>query len=285
MLKLIETITEIKDIVWKAKDSGLTIGLVPTMGYLHDGHKSLMIKSSHDNDITITSVFVNPAQFGKGEDLDKYPRDLTRDMAVANNAGVDYVFYPKVSQMYPEGYDTYVSVGGVSSDLCGAKRPGHFRGVATVVLKLFNICVPTRAYFGQKDYQQAVVINKMTKELDLDIEIVVCPIVREKDGLAMSSRNVYLNEDERKAATGIYKALCHIEREYLNGVFEVSSLKETAIKELLKFPLIKTEYIEIRDAYDLTEIKEITRDAVAAIAVYAGSTRLIDNIILKGADR
>lgn len=283
MPKLIKTIADIREIVNSAKDMGITIGLVPTMGFLHEGHKSLILKSRHDNDLTIISMFVNPTQFGKGEDLDKYPRDLDHDMNIAEAAGVDYIFYPDVSQMYTDDYDTYVNVGSVTKDLCGAKRPGHFRGVATIVLKLFNICRPDRAYFGQKDYQQAVVVKKMTRELDLDIDITVCPIIREQDGLAMSSRNVYLSDEQRKAALGIYKALCVMEKEFINGEKNVLVLKMKAMDELLKYPLIIPEYVEIRDAYDLSEIETIKTDAVAAIAVLAGKTRLIDNIIIKGA--
>lgn len=204
---VVQKIQEMKEIAKKLKKEGKSIGFVPTMGYLHEGHLSLVRLSKQQNDITIMSIFVNPIQFGPNEDYDRYPRDFERDKSLAEKEGVDYIFYPSVEEMYPEDFKTVVSVKKITEIMCGKSRPGHFDGVATVVLKLFNIVNPDRAYFGQKDAQQLAVIKQMVKDLNLDVEIVPCPIVREQDGLAMSSRNVYLSEEERKSATVLYRAL------------------------------------------------------------------------------
>jgi len=197
-MRVIETISDLKAIIRTQKNLGRVIGLVPTMGYLHEGHLSLVNMSRQNNDYTVMSIFVNPTQFGPNEDFDRYPRDLERDLKLAEAAGVDVVFAPSVKEMYPDGYKTYVNVEGITEVLCGKSRPGHFRGVTTIVTKLFNIVEPHRAYFGQKDAQQVAVIKKMVKDLNMNVEIITCPIVREEDGLAMSSRNVYLSPEERK---------------------------------------------------------------------------------------
>ncbi|GAE89106.1 pantoate-beta-alanine ligase [Acetivibrio straminisolvens JCM 21531] len=210
-MRVIETISDLKAIVRTQKSMGRTIGFVPTMGYLHEGHLSLVNMSLQNNDYTIMSIFVNPTQFGPNEDFDRYPRDMERDLKLAESAGVDVVFAPSVKEMYPDGYNTYVNVEGITEVLCGKSRPGHFRGVTTIVAKLFNIVEPHRAYFGQKDAQQVAVIKKMVRDLNMNIEIITCPIVREEDGLAMSSRNVYLSPEERKSALILSKSLMESE--------------------------------------------------------------------------
>ena len=206
-MKIFEGIKDVKEYLKREKNKNKSIGFVPTMGYLHDGHMSLINKSIEENDITVVSIFVNPVQFGPTEDFEKYPRDKNRDIGLCRNAGVDVLFIPAVEEMYPKGYNTYVEVKRITDKLCGASRPGHFTGVATVVTKLFNIVEPDRAYFGQKDAQQAVVIIRMVNDLNMDVQVVVCPIVREESGLAMSSRNVYLNKEERTQALVLYQSL------------------------------------------------------------------------------
>lgn len=280
-LQIIKTPKELNDWAKKNKVNGKTIGLVPTMGYLHEGHKSLIQKSSSQNDLTVVSVFVNPAQFGENEDLDSYPRDLERDKTAAEEAGADIIFHPSAADMYPESYGTYVSVDSdITRILCGKSRPIHFRGVTTVVAKLFNITMADRAYFGQKDAQQLAVILRMVSDLNMNIEIVPCPIVRESDGLAMSSRNTYLSSEERKQALVLSKSLKKAEEAINNGEKDLKTIKDGIRKIISEAPLADIEYIEAYTFPGLSECGSIISEkTLIALAVRFGSTRLIDNII------
>ena len=258
-----------------------SIGFVPTMGALHEGHLSLIKRAKDENDLTVVSIFVNPTQFCEGEDYEKYPRDVEADKEKLDKIGIDYLFLPDKNALYPNDYLTFVTVEKLSDKLCGKFRPGHFRGVATIVCKLFNIVMPTRAYFGQKDYQQSLIIRKMVEDLNFDIEIIVCPTIREQDGLAMSSRNLYLNEEERKSATVIYKALQEGEKLLKEGV-EPSEVNLKMLEILKKEPLIKQiQYAGVYDPLTLEEITEKQDKYLLAIAVKLGDTRLIDNIIVE----
>jgi len=282
-MKVLKGISRCRLEVREIKKKGLTIGLIPTMGYLHEGHISLARKAKEQCRKTFMSIFVNPMQFGEGEDLEKYPRDLQRDIALAEKNGVDYIFAPEDREMYGEGHNTYIEVGGITGIMCGKFRPGHFKGVATVVLKLFNIIPADKAYFGQKDFQQLAVIRKMVKDLNLDIEIVGCPIVREKDGLAMSSRNEYLTGEERKNAPTIYGTITKAEEKITTGRKDVTDIKKEAIKILEENPFIKkVDYFDIRDAETLEELKKADRgrDILIAAAATIGNTRLIDNVVI-----
>ncbi|MCP2605338.1 pantoate--beta-alanine ligase [Candidatus Aminicenantes bacterium AH-873-B07] len=280
-MKTVESIKEMKKIVRDLKRKNEIIGFVPTMGYLHEGHLSLIRESVKKANKTIVSIFVNPTQFGPSEDYNRYPRDIERDKRLLEIEKVDYLFYPCVEEMYPKGYKTYVETTHLQDKLCGRSRPGHFRGVCTVVLKLFNIVQPDIAFFGQKDAQQAIIIKRMVKDLNLDVKIEVMPIIREKDGLAMSSRNTYLNPEERKSATVLYRSLQLakklIEKGERNSELIISKMKELIEAE----PFSKIDYIEIVDLEELNPIKEIKNEALIALAVYIGNTRLIDNIIVK----
>ncbi len=258
-----------------------TIGFVPTMGALHEGHLSLVRRSIGENDVTVVSIFVNPTQFGPKEDFKQYPRDEKGDLNKLSTLNVDTVFIPDALEMYPEGFQTFIDIGSIGNVLCGASRRGHFNGVATVVAKLFNIVMPDKAYFGQKDFQQTVVIKKMVKELNFDIDIIVCPTVREADGLAMSSRNNYLDQEEKKAATVLYKALQKGLALIENGIDNASSVRkeiEAVIKSEL---LVQIEYIEIVDPQTLQGgMARIKKSAAICLAVKIGTTRLIDNLIV-----
>ncbi len=278
---IIDSINEMKEYSRRQKKSGRSIGFVPTMGYLHEGHISLIKASRNDNDITVMSIFVNPAQFGENEDFASYPRDLERDLAMAGQAGVEAVFVPRATMMYPDGFNTYIDVRGVTEVLCGKSRPGHFTGVATIVLKLFNIIQPDKAYFGQKDAQQTVVIKQMTRDLDMDVKIIVCPIVREEDGLAMSSRNVYLSSEERRAATILFKSLNAASEMILNGQVSAKTVADSIRKMIESEPLATIDYIEILDAAKLQRVDRLKGRIIIALAVKFGSTRLIDNKILE----
>lgn len=282
-MKIITTPKELNEYAKTQKSLGKTIGLVPTMGYLHDGHKSLIKKSHEQNDITIVSIFVNPTQFGVGEDLDTYPRDLEHDKIVAANGGADVIFHPEASDMYPSGYSTYVSVDSdMTKVLCGASRPIHFRGVTTVVSKLFNISMADRAYFGQKDAQQLAVIMQMVKDLNMNITIVPCPIVRENDGLAMSSRNTYLSKKEREEALVLSRGLRLAEDEFIKGERNSGALKNIIKDVIKKSEIAKIEYIESYTFPSLIECTDdITEPTLIALAVHFGTTRLIDNMILE----
>ncbi len=269
--KISEMKEKIKELKYKK------IGFVPTMGYLHKGHLSLVDISKNLADITVVSIYVNPKQFLPGEDFERYPRDIERDRKLLVDAGCDILFFPDNKEMYPEGYLTYVSVQKISRILCGASRPGHFDGVTTVVLKLFNIIQPHFAVFGEKDYQQLVIIKKMVEDLNLDIKIIPGKIVREPDGLAMSSRNVYLNEEERNQATCLYKSLILAQELLKNNVRRTEIIINEIENFIKKFPLTKIDYVKIVDCDTLDEITEIENKARLLLAVKIGSTRLIDN--------
>jgi pantoate--beta-alanine ligase len=253
-------------------------GLVPTMGCLHDGHLTLIKKGRLDNATLIASVFVNPTQFGSTEDFKIYPQDIEADLCKLDDQGVDIVFMPCVQEMYPAGFDTYVDVGQIASRLEGQYRPEHFRGVATIVSKLFSIFQPTRAYFGQKDFQQSLVIKHVSKDLNLNVDVVVVSTARESDGLAFSSRNSYLKKDERVAATVLYKALTGAIKLYESGLLDVASIRNEITRTIESEPLAMIDYVSISDAQTLVELKQIDRQAVAAVAVRFGETRLLDNV-------
>jgi len=258
-----------------------SVGFVPTMGFLHQGHLALVKRARSENSIVVVSIFVNPAQFGPGEDLRTYPRDPQRDLALLEEEGTDIVFMPASEEMYPQGFNSWVEVGEVTQRLEEASRPGHFKGVATVVAKLFNIVAPTRAYFGQKDAQQAIVIEKMVADLNMNLGIVVVPTVRESDGLAMSSRNIYLNAEERQAATVLFKSLNLARQLWLAGEKSAHEIREEMISLIQGEPLAEIDYVSIADAQTLEELKEIDRGALVSLAVKIGKPRLIDNIILE----
>lgn len=275
----ITTISEMKCLVKKWRVENLTIGLVPTMGFLHEGHLSLIRRSLEENDRTVVSIFVNPLQFGENEDLDKYPRDIDRDNMLCRELGTDVVFNPGLDQMYPVENNVYIDVKKLGDNLCGAFRKGHFRGVLTVVAKLFNIVMPDRAYFGQKDAQQLAIVEKMVEDLNFDTKIVPCPIVREKDGLAMSSRNAYLSQEERRAAPIIYKSLKSAEQLINNGEYDTTRIREKISADILKEKKAEINYVEIVDRSTLSRVDKIDSDVLVAAAVYFGKTRLIDNFI------
>ncbi len=254
------------------------VGLVPTMGFLHEGHLSLVLRARDENDRVAASIFVNPTQFGPGEDLASYPRDLARDLALLERAGCDLVFVPEPDEMYPPGFQTWVEVGNVAAPLEGAHRPGHFRGVATVVLKLFGIFEPSRAYFGQKDAQQLAVIRTMARDLDLPLEIIACPTIREPDGLAMSSRNTYLAPAERQGATVLYRSLTAARAAWSAGERDAEALRRAMREVLDTEPLARTEYVSVADPLTLQELETVTGNALFSMAVRIGRTRLIDNI-------
>lgn len=275
----VKTIKEVRDQIKIWRKEGYSIGLVPTMGFLHEGHQSLIEKAHKENDKVVVSIFVNPIQFGPNEDFETYPRDLEKDQDTCNKAGANLIFTPAVEEMYSSTSATNVHVENLTTGLCGAKRPGHFDGVCTIVSKLFNIVSPDKAYFGEKDAQQLAVIKKMVLDLNFDIEIIGCPIIREKDGLAKSSRNTYLSADERNAALILNKSLNKAKESLKSGEKSASSLKQIIIKEISTESLAKIDYIEIVDSTLLTSVKTIDSSILVAIAVYIGKTRLIDNFI------
>lgn len=280
-MQVINNPKQMQDLTLSLKKEGKRIGFVPTMGYLHEGHLSLIRCSKKENDITVVSIFVNPLQFGKNEDLDRYPRDFERDKTLCQKEGVDFIFYPDYKDMYPEGYQTYVEVVELSKGLCGDFRPGHFKGVTTVVLKLFNIVCPDNAYFGKKDYQQLKVIERMVKDLNLPVNVIGCPIVREPDGLAMSSRNSYLSKEERDSALFIYKGLIEGKKLFESGEKNSKKIKEIVIDTIKKAPLLKEiQYVELVDKSSLKPKETAEKGDIIAVAVYIGNTRLIDNIEL-----
>jgi pantoate--beta-alanine ligase len=263
---------------WRSQQTG-PVGFMPTLGAMHEGHASLIRRSVADNDTTIVSVFVNPTQFGPGEDLHKYPRTLESDLALCEREGVSAVFTPNSSLMYPPGYTTWVTVEGLTDKLCGTARPRHFRGVTTIVAKLFNLVQPTRAYFGQKDAQQALVLTRMASDLNMPLEVVTCPTVREPDGLALSSRNRYLDPHDRQRALSVYRALQAAATGVAAGETDVGTLKRVCRTEL-EDNVDRIDYVEILAADDLSELETIDRPALCAIAAYVGNTRLIDNVLL-----
>ncbi|NCB83563.1 MAG: pantoate--beta-alanine ligase [Bacteroidia bacterium] len=278
---IIETVKELREYLAGQRAAGKTVGLVPTMGFLHEGHLSLIREAKAENDVVVVSDFVNPTQFGPNEDFESYPRNIEQDTELALSAGADVIFYPSVSEMYPPESSTYVEVeGNITRVLCGASRPTHFRGVTTVVNKLFNIVEPDKAYFGQKDAQQVAVLTKMVKDLHMDIELIICPIVREPDGLAMSSRNTYLSAEERKQAVILNQALKKAKNAFANGEKDVEKLTEIITDKINEMPLAVIDYVSILDFPSLKPIITIEKDALGAVAVKFGKTRLIDNEIL-----
>lgn len=283
-MKLVKTIEEVRQIVKEWRKQGLTVGLVPTMGYLHEGHQSLIRKSVEQNDRTVVSIFVNPIQFGPNEDLASYPRDIKRDMALVDETCGDLIFNPEPNEMYPSHFTTSVQTTEVTELLCGARRPVHFGGVCTVVSKLFHIVAPDRAYFGQKDAQQLAVIRRMVRDLNFDIEIVACPIVREVDGLAKSSRNTYLNPQERIAARVLSQSLKLGLEQIEKGERDCKKIIQTITEHLQTEPLAKVDYVEIVDNENIQRVDRIQKEVLVAIAVYIGKTRLIDNFIYKCED-
>ena len=274
-MKVTTTISETREQIRAWKKEGLTIGLVPTMGYLHEGHASLIKKCRKENDRVVVSVFVNPTQFGPNEDLEDYPRDFARDSALCESIGADLIFHPEPEEMYDDAC-AYVSIHTLSDTLCGKTRPIHFKGVCTVVSKLFNIVTPDNAYFGQKDAQQLAIIKKMVKDLNFDIRIVGCPIIREEDGLAKSSRNTYLNPEERKAALCLHRAVLR-GQEIIAAGCSSEGIRQEMEKVILAEPLAKIDYISVVDALTMQPVDAVDRDVLVAMAVYIGKTRLIDN--------
>ncbi|WP_315069816.1 pantoate--beta-alanine ligase [uncultured Clostridium sp.] len=278
---LVKEIRELRSLIKAWKREGLSIGYVPTMGALHEGHESLIKRAVEENDKVVVSVFVNPTQFGPNEDYDSYPRDINRDMEICINVGAAIVFNPGPSEMYYDNKSTSVNVSNLTSVLCGAKRPGHFDGVCLVVSKFFNIVTPDKAYFGEKDAQQVAVIKRMVRDLNIDVEIVACPIIREEDGLAKSSRNTYLSDEERKAALVLSRSL-RLAKEALNhGERNANAIKEIIREEINKESLAKIDYVEIVDSESLENVQKIEKSILIPIAVYIGKTRLIDNFTFK----
>ena len=279
---VLNSIEDIKRFIKNAKSKGNTVGFVPTMGFLHKGHLSLIEKAREENDIVVVSIFVNPTQFGPNEDFETYPRDIESDTKLAKEAGADVIFNPSVLEIYPGESSTWVNVeGDITSVLCGASRPTHFRGVTTVVNMLFNIVEPTKAYFGQKDAQQAAVLTKMVRDLHMNLELVICPIVRESDGLALSSRNTYLSDEERAQATILNKSLQLAVEAYLQGEKDTIKLIEIIKNSITTMPLAEIDYVSIYAYPTLSEIKTINQTAIAAVAAKFGKTRLIDNVIIE----
>lgn len=281
MLKIVHTIREVREYVSQWKNEGLSVGFVPTMGYLHEGHQSLIKKSVEENDRTVVSIFVNPMQFAPTEDLESYPRDLNADAQVCEKTGADLIFNPEPEEMYKDGFCSFVDMIGPTAELCGKSRPIHFRGVCTVVSKLFNIVMPDKAYFGQKDAQQLAVIKRMVTDLNIPVEIIGCPIIREADGLAKSSRNTYLNEEERKAALILSKTVFMGQELIKGGLRNSKELIALMKKNIESEPLAKIDYVEVVD-FDNISIKDtISDNTLIAMAVYIGKTRLIDNFIVE----
>jgi pantoate--beta-alanine ligase len=278
-LQLIHTKAQLRDVLGRERRPGKSVGLVPTMGYLHAGHASLMRRAKQENDLVVVTVFVNPTQFGPNEDLSTYPRDAEKDCALMRAEGVDLAFFPSAEEIYPPGYTTYVEVqGAMTGTLCGRSRPGHFRGVTTIVSKLFHLVAPDRAYFGQKDAQQLAVIEQMVRDLDFNVEIVGCPIVREPDGLAMSSRNVYLSETHRAQAAIISKALFEARDLIHGGVREAAALTRHVEKMISTIDTAAIDYVSVVDSRTLTDLERLSGEVLIAVAVKLGRTRLIDNI-------
>lgn len=274
---IFKTVEDVRNQVKEWKKQGLKVGLVPTMGYLHEGHGSLIERAAKENDKVVVSIFVNPTQFGENEDLSTYPRDLEGDIKVCEACGATAIFNPEVCEMYFDDKSTSINMTGLSEGLCGASRPVHFTGVCTVVGKLFNIVPADKAYFGEKDAQQLAIIKRMVRDLNFDIQIVGCPIVREKDGLAKSSRNVYLNEEERKAATILNKSLSKAKEVLDKGERNTSIVKNIITEMISSEKLAKIDYVEIVDAISMKEVKYVETTVLIALAVYVGKTRLIDN--------
>lgn len=281
-MKVVKTIKEVRDFVNSQRKDGKTVGLVPTMGYLHEGHMSLIRKSVSLNDVTVVSVFVNPIQFGANEDLGSYPRDIERDTKICEECGADLIFNPEPEEMYGDNFYTSVNMKTLPEELCGITRPVHFSGVMTVVTKLFNIVKPDKAFFGQKDAQQLAIIKQMVKDLNMDLEIIGCPIVRESDGLAKSSRNTYLSEQERKSALVLSQAVKIGEQLFNAGERNAEKILDAMKAHINAEPLAKIDYVKAVDALTMQQVKEIDRPVLFAMAVYIGKTRLIDNFSIDG---
>jgi pantoate--beta-alanine ligase len=279
-MEIITSVAEMQERATATLASGKTISFVPTMGFLHQGHASLLQEGRAWGDLLVLSIFVNPTQFGVGEDFASYPRDLRRDSEIAAENGVDIIFAPTADEMYPQGYQTYVNVEAVSLPLCGASRPGHFRGVTTVVAKLFNIVKPTVAFFGEKDFQQLQVISRMVRDLNMDVRIVGMPTIREDDGLAKSSRNSYLSPEERRAALCLSRSLAAVSDLYRSGEKDVERLRAELLAILDSEPLARIDYAEFRDGDSLEEVRQADDRTVVALAVRIGTTRLIDNTMI-----
>jgi len=279
-MKVVKTIQEVREIVSGWRREGLTVGLVPTMGFLHEGHQSLIRKSASQNDRTVVSVFVNPIQFGPNEDLEAYPRDLNRDMKAVEEAGGSLIFNPEPAEMYPGHFTSFIDTTETTELLCGAVRPVHFRGVCTVVGKLFNIVLPDRAYFGQKDAQQLATVRRFVRDLNFPLEIVACPIVREADGLAKSSRNTYLSADERQAALILSRSLKKGREAIEGGETDAKTVISIITESLQTEPLARIDYVEVVDFENIQRTPVIQGETLVAIAVYIGKTRLIDNFIV-----
>lgn len=279
-MELLNTIEQVREWVAQQKSAGRAVHFVPTMGYFHEGHLSLMKQAKQDGGAVIVSLFVNPTQFGPNEDLDRYPRDLERDRALAKSVQVDALFVPEASEIYPPDFQTTVSLPRLHHLLCGMTRPHHFDGVAVVVLKLFNIVQPHRAYFGMKDYQQTVLIQRMVEDLNLPVEIVRCPIVRESDGLAMSSRNVYLSPEQRQAATVLFRSLQWAQAQVNSGETNAHHIRAGVLNLIQSEPLARVDYVEVVHPETLEPVQTIDDHALLALAVYFDQTRLIDNCLL-----
>lgn len=280
-MQVIHQISELKKTIKETKEKGHSIGFVPTMGFLHEGHLFLMRTARKENDLLVISIFVNPLQFGEGEDLEEYPRDLTKDRELAYEVGCDLVFAPPVQEMYPPRYATFVDVERLTGNLCGATRPGHFRGVTTVVTKLFNLVQPDRAYFGQKDAQQALVLKKMVNDLNMNLELIVLPTVREEDGLAMSSRNSYLSPQNRREAAILYRSLQQAQEMVAGGERDASVIKETITMTIKNNTSALIDYIEITDTRNIKPLAILEGECLIALAVKFGETRLIDNLLVE----
>lgn len=278
-METVETVKALKKRVRAAKRNGQTVGFVPTMGFLHEGHLSLMRQARQETDVVVASIFVNPTQFGPNEDFEAYPRDMVKDAAMTAAAGVDYLFTPSVKEIYPNDFVTYVEVEGeITRKLCGRARSGHFKGVTTVVAKLFNIVAPDFAYFGKKDAQQVVVIDKMVRDLSMDVDIVPCPIIRDNDGLALSSRNTYLTPDLRKEATILSRSLFDVEKLIHKGERNALATQEYLVERINTAKNAEVEYVEVVDGRTLENIDRMSGDILIALAVKFGKTRLIDNL-------
>jgi len=280
-MKIVRTVKEVKNEIKEWRTQGLRIGFVPTMGYLHEGHLSLINRAA-ENDKIVVSIFVNPMQFGVNEDLAKYPRDLERDSRLCEENGVDLIFVPESEEMYEAGFCSFVAMSVLTEELCGLSRPVHFRGVCTVVAKLFHIVTPDRAYFGEKDAQQLAIIKRMVRDLNFDVEVIGCPIIREVDGLAMSSRNAYLKEEERKAALVLSRSIWLGQKLFENGEKNVANVLKTMREYIEKEPLARIDYLKAVDAMTMQPVEKPDRPILVAMAVFIGKTRLIDNFSFEG---
>ena len=281
-MRVCHSIDELRAASRTGRREGKSLGLVPTMGALHEGHLSLVRAAKAQCDLVVVSIFVNPLQFGPNEDLVKYPRNFDRDRDLLAKEGADFIFAPSVEEMYPPGAVTYVTVEGLSDKLCGGSRPGHFRGVTTVVSELFNIVEPGRAFFGQKDAAQSIIIRRMVRDLNIPVRVVVCPIVREPDGLAMSSRNAYLDAGQRKSALVLYRSLTAVQERFDQGERKAHVLVDAGKQTLAHEPLVRLDYFEIVDPETLDPVDDLSRGGLVAVAAFLGNVRLIDNIVLRG---